>query len=151
MMKIKLIFSLAFLLLLVSCKVVFISGYDIVIDETATKIKRDFNVFFIKLSRTIKTQDNGNDQSFANFQDYYDNMEVDLKILEERTTSLPDKSEIIKAQIENIKKELMNFEEDHKKGFKDSTLDDHHDRLNNINIAINSLLLVQEKLKTTGK
>ena len=148
----KLLLPLALILMLTSCKVVFISGYDIIIDETATKIKRDFNVFFIKLQRTIKTLDNNTDQKFANFQDYYDNMEVDIKILEERAISLPKKSEEVKKEITNIKKLLLDFESTHKlSGFKDSQLDDHHDQLDNINIAINSLLLLEEKIKTTGK
>lgn len=151
-MKLKLLLIMLFFMMLTSCKVAFITGYDFIIDETATKLKRDFNVVFIKLSRNFKTQDNNVDQSFINYQDYYDNMEADIKVLQDRTVTLPKKSEIVKKEVDNIKTLLLDFESRHKnQGFKDSQIDDHRDDLNGINKAIDALILLQEKLKTTGK
>jgi hypothetical protein len=142
------------LFFLTSCKVVFITGYDRVVDDTATKLKHDYNVFFAKLSRTIRDED-PNNQKHVNFLDYYDNMEADLRTLEDRTISLPEKkSDQVKSQIKNIKLLMIDFMDAHKKGFKDlsdTVKDDHHDAANNINIALNALLKTQEVLKTTGE
>lgn len=65
-----------FLSLLIACKVTFVAGYDPIIESTATKLERDFNLHFIKFSRTIQDAD-PNNQNIKYFQDYYDQMNAD--------------------------------------------------------------------------
>jgi hypothetical protein len=154
-MKSKIILAFISTIFLVSCSVVFISGYDPVIDDTATKLKRDFNVFFKKLSRAINNTD-PSDQKFENFQDYYDNMEVDLKTISDRSLNLEKHSDRVKTEVENIQKIMFEFRDRHKNpGFKDLSppiiTDDHHTDFDVINTSINALLKLQEELKTTGK
>ena len=83
------------IILLTSCKVTFITGYDQVLDQTLGKMKRDFNLHFIKLGRTIQDTDPRN-QDFVNFQDYYDNLEADMITIKSRSQSLDEKAKIVK-------------------------------------------------------
>lgn len=145
------LFSLAFC----GCKVTLITGYDSVVDETATKLKKDFNLFFIKLSRNLCTQDSGVDQKATNFQDYYDNMEVDLKIIKDRAIFLGSKSDIVKNQIKNLDSLMHVFRSKHEAVFKDINCDDQlkddkHDMSDAVNMAIDALTKLQEELKATG-
>ena len=67
-MKIKFLKPLIYLfVLLASCTVTFITGYDQTLDETLNRMKKDFNLHFIKLSRTIQDTDPHN-QDYVNFR-----------------------------------------------------------------------------------
>ena len=148
---IKKILSLFLLpVILFSCRVTFISGYDSVIDETLTKMKRDFNLHWIRLSRTLQ-DDNLTNQAFVNFQDYYDNAQTDLIILKDRAQFLPPKSEIVKQEIENLNLAFTTFENLHKTGLTDSPGDDRHDISDNINGALDAVIKLEEELKNSGQ
>lgn len=146
----KSIVALWLLFFFIACRVTFISGYDEVLDQTVSKVKRDFNLHFIKLSRTIQDRD-PNNQKFANFQDYYDNLEADLIVLRDRTKFLNGKSTIVKQQVTNLDSAFQGFVRLHKAGLPDRTNDDRHDLRDGINSAIDAVTILQESLKTTGK
>lgn len=136
--------------LILACRVVLITGYDPVIDELTTKIKRDFNLHFIKLSRTLQDSDPAN-QDFKNFQDYYDNLETDLVVLTDRAQVLDKKSSIVKMQIANLDSAFQVFVNSHRKGLPDRSGDDRKDIRNGLNSSIDAVIRLQEALKTTGK
>ncbi len=137
------------LLFLAACKVTFITGYDQVLDQTNNKIKKDFNLHFIKLSRTIQDTD-PNNQQFEKFQDYYDNLEADLITLKDRTKFLGGKSAIVKTQVNNLDSVFHEFINLHKRGLPDRPGDDRRDIRNGINSSIDAITILQESLKTTG-
>ena len=142
------------LISLIACKVSFITGYDLIIDQTTTKIKRDFALFEIKIQRALITSDKAKDQDFNNYQDFYDNLDVDLKVLEDRSVTLPKKSGDVQNEIKNISKQILGFKKLHQIGFEDLTdlkKDDHRDLFNAVNSTLDALLKLQERLKTTGK
>ena len=138
------------LLLLIACKVTFITGYDPVIDDTATKMKRDFNMMMLKLARDVQDTDPTN-QAFANYQGYYDNLETDLLILRDRSVYTGAKGEIVRSQIKNADSLLTGFMVLHKQGFADRPGDDKRDFRNAVNSALNSISQLQEALKSNGK
>ena len=137
------------LLLLVSCKVTFITGYDEVLDQTLNEMKKDFNLHFIKLSRTIQDTDPHN-QDFANFQDYYDNLEADLITINDRTKFLDGKAGIVKQQVSKLDSSFKVFIDLHKKGLPDRIGDDRHDMRDAVNSSIDAVIILQEALKSTG-
>lgn len=137
-------------LLFTACKVTFITGYDQVLDETTSKIKKDFNLHFIKLSRTIQDTDPDN-QAYGKFQDYYDNLEADLIMMKDRTKFLGGKSAIVKSQVNNLDSVMHEFINLHKRGLPDRPGDDRRDIGNAINSSIDAITILQESLKTTGK
>lgn len=150
-MKIPKYATLVLLILLTSCfTVTFISGYDEVLDQTLNQMKKEFNLHFIKLSRTIQDSDPHN-QDFANFQDYYDNLEADLITIKDRTKFLDGKAGIVKQQVLTLDSTFRVFIDLHKKGLPDRTNDDRHDLRDNVNSSIDAVILLQEALKTTGK
>jgi len=100
-----------------SCKVTFITGYDQVLDQTLNNMKKEFNVHFIKLSRTIQ-DNNPNNQAFANFQDYYDNLEADLITINDRTKFLDGKAGIVKQQVQNLDSAFRVFRNIRKNGLE---------------------------------
>ncbi|WP_026897426.1 hypothetical protein [Daejeonella oryzae] len=132
-----------------ACRVTFISGYDPLIDGTATKIKRDFNLHFIKLQRTLQDTDPEN-QKFENFLEYYDNLEVDLMVVKDRTQFLESKSTQVKKQVSNLDSAMRVFIKIHKAGMADSQIDDRRDIKNAINSSIDAVIRLQEELRTTG-
>ena len=138
------------IILLTSCKVTFITGYDQVLDQTLGKMKRDFNLHFIKLGRTIQDTDPRN-QDFVNFQDYYDNLEADMITIKSRSQSLDEKAKIVKEQIANFDAAFKVFINQHKAGLADRQSDDRHDMRDAINTSIDAITRLQEALKTTGK
>ena len=137
-------------LLFAACKVTFITGYDEVLDQTNNKIKKDFNLHFIKLSRTIQDTD-PNNQQYEKFQDYYDNLEADLITLKDRTKFLGGKSGIVKKQVNNLDSVFHEFINLHKQGLPDRPGDDRRDIRNGINASIDAITVLQESLKSTGK
>ncbi len=150
-MPIKKYAPLLLLLLMASCfTVTFISGYDAVLDETLNSMKKDFNLHFIRLSRTIQDNDPHN-QDYANFQDYYDHLEADLITIEDRTKFLDGKSTIVKQQVVILDSSFRLFMAIHKKGLPDRVNDDRHDLRDNVNASIDAVIMLQEALKTTGK
>ncbi len=150
-MKNKLLLLPVFcIILLTSCKVTFITGYDQVLDQTLGKMKRDFNLHFIKLSRTIQDNDPRN-QDFVNFQDYYDNLEVDMITIKSRSQSLDKKASIVNEQIANLDAAFKVFINQHKGGLPDRRSDDRHDMRDAINTSIDAITRLQEALRTTGK
>ncbi len=137
-------------LILTACRVTFITGYDQVLDQTTSKIKRDFNLHFIKLGRTIQDTD-PNNQAFEKYQDYYDNLEADLITVKDRTKFLGGKSAIIKSQVNNLDSVMHAFITLHKAGLPDRPGDDRRDISNGINSSIDAITVLQEALKSTGK
>ncbi|NOT75122.1 MAG: hypothetical protein HOP08_09360 [Cyclobacteriaceae bacterium] len=144
----KLIFITA--LVVSACTVTFITGYDQIIDTTLTKMKSDFNLHFIKLSRTIQDSDPVN-QKFDNFQDYYDHLEVDLITLNGRSKNLGEKGDIVRKQIQNLDSIMHAFENMHKKGIPDRAGDDRRDIRNSINSSFDAVIRLQEELRSSGK
>ena len=140
---------LIFVALFTACRVTFISGYDPIIDETATKIKKDFNLHFIRLLRTLQDT-NPDNQKFENFLDYYDNVEVDLMIIKDRTQFLDSKSSLVKKQVKNLDSAMQVFIRVHKNGIADSRIDDRRDIRNAMNSNIDAVIRLQEELKTSG-
>ncbi len=134
-----------------SCTVTYITGYDEMIDETTTEMLHDFNMFFIKLQRAIKSKDGGEDQKIAHFQGYYDELEVDLLVLETRAAYMGKKSSQAKGQVEILKQSLHQFKADHTEGFPDDDDDIKTDKRNGINSCFNSIIMLQKQLKDTGK
>lgn len=150
-MKRSIFYLLFFGFLLSACFTVkFITGYDQVLDETVNSMKKDFNLHFIKLSRTIQDSD-PNNQKFENFQDYYDHLEADLITIRDRTKFLDGKAEIVKTQIQNLDSAFRIFINMHKAGLPDRQGDDRHTDRDAINSAIDAVVILQEALKTTGK
>lgn len=152
-MKKGLCFILLVSILSSSCFTVkIISGYDEVLDQTLSKMKKDFNLHFIKLSRTFQDTD-PNNQKFENFQDYYDNLEVDLITIRDRTKTLDGKSAIVKTQVQNLDSTFRIFINFHKKGIPDrpKDVDDRHSERDAVNSSIDAVIILQEALKTTGK
>lgn len=140
-------FALLLSLIVGSCKVVFISGYDPIIETTLTELQKDFNLHFIKLSRTFQ-DDDPNNQNFKNFQGYYDQMNAELIVLKSRVKYLDKKGTIVKKQIVNLDSTLHAFESLHKNpGFKDSAVDDRHDIQDAINSSFEAVIRLQEELK----
>jgi len=137
-------------LILTACRVTFITGYDQVLDQTTSKIKRDFNLHFIKLGRTIQDTD-PNNQAFEKYQDYYDNLEADLITVKDRTKFLGGKSVIVKSQVNNLDSVMHAFVNLHKAGLPDRPGDDRRDIRNGINASIDAITILQEALKSTGK
>lgn len=148
MKRIKLILLIAFIAL-AACRVTFITGYDQILDETITQIKKDFNLHFIKLARTIQDND-PNNQQFTNFQDYYDKLEADLITIGDRTKFLGGKSQIVQQQVRNVDSAFHQFMTMHKNGLPDRPNDDRRDIRNAINSALDAVTILQESLKTTG-
>ncbi len=138
--------SLILLSFLLACKVIFVAGYDPIIEETATQLQKNFNLHFIKLSRSIQDADPSN-QAFVNFQDYYDQMNTDLFVIKSRAKYLDKKGAMVQKQVNNIDSILHDLEKLHKTGFTDSKADDKHDIRNNINSAFEALVRFQEALK----
>lgn len=151
-MKSKFLLLPAILLLLVSCKVTFITGYDQVLDQTLHKIKKDFNLHFIKLSRAFQDNDSSN-QAFANFQDYYDNLEADLITLKGRRKVLDSKSGIVQQQMQNLEAAFRVFINTHKAGIPDrpADVDDRHEMRDAVNSAIDAMTILQDALKTKNE
>jgi hypothetical protein len=143
-------FRLLLLCLLMACKVTLITGYDPVIDETATKMKHDFNMMMLKLAREVQDQ-NPTNQAFPNYQDYYDNLQTDLLILRDRAVYTGPKGEIVRKQITNADSLLTGFMHLHQQGFPDRPGDDKRDFRNAVNSALNAISQLQEALKSTGK
>lgn len=144
---------LAFLLLLplcFSCKVTLITGYDQVLDQHITRIKKEFNLHFIKLSRTLK-DDNPRNQAFANFQDYYDNLEADLITIGSRANRLDEKARIVQQQIRNLDAAFRTFIQWHQSGPADNPADDRRDIRDAVNSSLDAISLLQETLKAKGK
>jgi len=142
-------FIVLLLLLLVSCKVTFITGYDEVLDQTLNEMKKDFNLHFIKLSRTIQDNDPHN-QDFVNFQGYYDTLEANLITINDRTKFLDGKAGIVKQQVRNLDSSFSVFINLHKKGLPDRIGDDRHDMRDAVNSSIDAVIILQEALKSTG-
>jgi hypothetical protein len=138
------------ILCLAACKVTFITGYDAVIDETATRMKKEFNLHFIKLARTIQ-DNNPTNQNISNFRDYYDNLEADLIVLRDRGKFLGAKSEIVKKQIVTLDSAMHTFIALHERGMPDRPGDDRRDVRNAINSNFDAVIALQEQLKSKGK
>lgn len=150
-MKRSIYYLLFFGLLLSACfSVKFITGYDQVLDQTVNEMKKEFNLHFIKLSRTIQDND-PNNQKFENFQNYYDNLEADLITIRDRTKFLDGKAQIVKMQVLKLDSAFHVFINLHKGGLPDRPGDDRHDQRDAINSSIDAIVILQEALKTTGK
>jgi fructose-1,6-bisphosphatase len=150
-MKIKFLKPLIYLfVLLASCTVTFITGYDQTLDETLNRMKKDFNLHFIKLSRTLQDTDPHN-QDYVNFQDYYDNLEADLITIKDRTKFLDSKASIVKKQVLTLDSSFHVFMDIHKRGMPDRMNDDRHDMRDAVNTSIDAVIMLQEALKTKGK
>lgn len=146
----KRIFSLIALVCLLSstaCTVTMITGYDQVLDQTLNKIKTDFNLHFIKLSRTLQDND-PNNQEYAKFQDYYDKLQADLITIKDRTKFLGGKSAIVKQQVSNLDVAFQQFISTHKQGMSDRQNDDRHEMRNAVNTSIDAVTFLQQALKT---
>jgi hypothetical protein len=139
---------LLMLVLFTSCKVTFITGYDEVLDQTLNRMKKEFNVHYIKLSRTLTDTDPHN-QDFTNFQDYYDNVQADLITITDRTERLDGKSAIVKQQVQNLDSSFNILINLHKRGLSDG--DSRPDIRDAINSSIDAVIFLQEALKTTGE
>lgn len=135
---------------LFACRVTFITGYDQILDETIHEMKKDFNLHYLKLKRTIQDSD-PNNQNIANFQDYYDNMEVDLMTITDRTKTLDGKAAIVKQQVANLNDVMHKFMEVHKMRTQDRPDDDMTPEKNAVNSAMDAVTILQESLKSTGK
>ncbi len=137
-------------LILAGCTVTFISGYDPVIDETVSRMKKDFNLHFIRLSRTLQDND-PNNQKIENFLGYYDNMEADLITLADRADFLDNKATIVKKQVRNMDSTMHAFMQLHKAGLPDRPGDDRHDMRDAVNSSMTAVIRLQEALRTSGK
>lgn len=137
-------------ILMVSCKVTLITGYDSYIDETTMKMKRDFNKHYFRLVRTLHDTDPDN-QHIDNFKDYYDEMEVDILMLQDRSKYLGKKAAIVQQQVENLSQLLHQFQKLHERGLKDNSGDDKKDIQNAVNSSLNAITELQMALKTNGK
>lgn len=146
-------FILMLSVLFASCfNVRWISGYDEILDQTLNKVKKDFNLHFIKLSRSFSDTD-PNNQKFENYLDYYDNLEADMITIKDRTKNLDGKAAIVKTQILTLDSSFKAFIVFHKKGITDRPIevDDRHTERDAINSSIDAVIFLQESLKTTGK
>ncbi|OOQ58793.1 hypothetical protein [Mucilaginibacter pedocola] len=138
-----------------NCKVTIITGYDQTLDETVTQMQKDFNLHFIKLQRALLTQDGNHDQAYANFQDYYDHLDANIISVTTRSSFISKKTgTTVKSLAGNLIKALQDFESKHKSAenvFNDRTNDDRHGLQDAINTHFDSLILLEEKLKASGK
>lgn len=136
-------------IMMVSCKVTLITGYDNYIDETTMKMKRDFNKHYFRLVRTLHDT-NPDNQRIDNFKDYYDEMEVDILMLQDRSKYLGKKGTIVQ-QVENLSQLLHQFQKLHERGLEDNSGDDKNDIQNAVNSSLNAITELQMALKTNGK
>ncbi|MBL7684296.1 MAG: hypothetical protein JNK00_13135 [Flavipsychrobacter sp.] len=136
--------------LAVSCKVTLITGYDTYIDETAMKMKRDFNRHYFRLVRTIQDND-PNNQNISHFIAYYDEMELDIMLLQDRSKYLGKKSTMVQQQIANLAEIMYTFRKVHAAGIKDNTGDDKRDMQNAVNSSLNAITELQMALRINGK
>jgi len=149
-MKKYLFYPVMVLVFFAACKVTAITGYDQILDQYTQKIKKDFNLHFIQLSRTIQDSDPSN-QQFEKFRDYYDNLEADLITIKDRSKFLEGKSAIVKSQVNNLDSAFHEFINLHKRGIPDRPGDDRRDLKNGINSALDAITILQESLRSTGK
>ena len=143
-------FLLLLLVLFCSCRITLITGYDQVLDQHISRMKKEFNLHFIKLNRTLK-DDNPRNQEYVNFQDYYDQLEADLITISSRAKRLDQKGQIVQQQISNLDATLRTFMQWHATGVKDNPADDHHDIRDAVNTSLDAISLLQENLKANGK
>ena len=150
-MKKQLFSYLAMLLIFViSCKVTMISGYDQKLEQTAGKMKTEFNQHFEKLSKTLQ-DNNPNNQKFENFQAYYNNAEADLLTMKDRAQTLTGKSEIVKSEVNTLDSAFHVFITMHKNGLKDRVGDDRRDLTMGINSTLDAIIVLQQSLKTSAR
>jgi hypothetical protein len=140
----------ALVMLLFSCRVTLITGYDQVLDQHITRMKKEFNLHFIKLNRTLK-DDNPRNQDYANFQEYYDNLEADLITISSRAKRLDKNGLIVQQQIRNLDASFRTFMQWHGAGVKDNPADDRRDIRDAVNSSLDAISLLQESLKAKGK
>lgn len=145
---ISLFFIGAMTMLLQSCKVTFIRGYDPVIDQTATQLQTDFNAHWLKVSRTIQ-DDDSNNQKFENFQDYYDKLDASLTSLKKRSSFLPPKSKTTQQQVVIVDSAFRQFINIHKNGIPDRKNDDRQSLADGVNFALDGLIKLQEEIKNS--
>ncbi len=141
---------LPLLLFLLSCQVTLITGYDQVLDQHITRMKKEFNLHFIRLSRTLQ-DDKPDNQDFRHFQDYYDNLEADLITLASRSKRLDEKAAIVQQQLHHLNAAFRLLIQWHQAGVADHPPDDRHDIRDAINSALDAISLLQENLKAKGK
>lgn len=145
--SILILFSAFIILATTGCKATFIKGYDEQVDKIATEILHDFNLMFIKLQRALKTDDENKDQAYENFQDYYDELKVDILIMQTRTAHNHKKARQVAEQVDNLEKQLLLFEKMHMKGFTDGQKDDKSAEQRAFNSSVNAIIVLQKGLK----
>ena len=96
------------------CSVKFIADYDEVTDKLVTELQRRMEYFFLDLEYKFDTPE----ADYENYVEFYKEIKTDLKLLELRTSALPD-NEITVKQVKLVQKNLLLFEEIHQEGLDD--------------------------------
>lgn len=101
------------------CSVKFIADYDEVTDKLVTDLQRKMEYFFLDLEYKFDTPE----ADYENYTEFYKEIKTDLKLLELRTSALPD-NEITVKQVKLVQKNFLLFEEIHEEGLDDMILID---------------------------
>lgn len=132
---------LSIFLIVQSCTSVrLISDYDEITDKTATELQEKVSNYFVKLERTVGT----NEADYNNFVESFDEFKVDLNTLEVRAAAF-DKNRIVQEQVLQLKVMVLKLEELHKKGF--ATYDQIKPLRQPFNSAFTSIAKLQLALK----
>lgn len=113
------IFLLLLLILIITsaCSVKFIADYDEVTDKLVTELQRKMEYLFLDLESKFGTQET----DYENYIEFYKEVKTDLKLLELRTSALPQ-NEITVKQVKLVQKNFQLFEDIHKDGIDDMIL-----------------------------
>jgi hypothetical protein len=90
-----------------------ISDYDEITDRKIAELHEKFSRHFVQLERLVGTDDG----DYMNFQGFYDEVKVDLRILRVRAGVL-DKNEIMIQSVDLMEENISNLETLHKMGFR---------------------------------
>jgi len=96
------------------CSVKFIADYDEVTDKLVTDLQRKMEYFFLDLEYKFDTPE----ADYKNYIEFYKEIKTDLKLLELRSSALPD-NEITVKQVKLVQKNFLLFEEIHQDGIDD--------------------------------
>jgi hypothetical protein len=121
-----------------------ISDYDEITDRTVTELQEKVSNYFVKLERTIGTDD----AKYENYVQQFDEIKVNLNTLEVRAAAF-DKNRIVQEHVKELKNMVNNLEALHKIGF--SSYDQSKPLIQPFNSAFTAIIKLQLALKRGEK
>ncbi|GJM64585.1 hypothetical protein [Persicobacter diffluens] len=136
---------LMLLMLTQSCTSIrLISDYDEITDKTVTELQEKVSNYFVKIERTIGTDD----AKYEHFVQQFDDIKVDLNTLEVRAGAF-EKNRIVQEHFKELNKMVNNLESLHKIGF--SSYDQIKPLKQPFNSAFTAIIKLQIALKRGDK